>query len=1050
MKDIKWYVSITFLLILFNSLGVGLLAQDEGWTVVSQWPVNNSASGLAYDGTYFYIGTYGSNGGDVYRFDPTTGTNTLLFTGPHSYAYGLTYDGEYLWTIDQPSSSSSPAFAMKLDMNGGSLAQFNLPMHYMSGIAWDNGNFWVATYYPDPGIIHEVDDQGNQLSSFVPPANQPWDLAVQGDSLWIIDYWNNVIDVVLKDGTPVESFPYTDYRASGIWHDGTFLWYIGRASSGASTLYKVNPWGGGTPVISVPTTHDFGNVTLSETATWNIQIGNNGTGTLEISDITFSGDNTFYVEETDFPYSVDVGGSVTLTIVFEPNSIAEYVESMTIHSNDPANPEKVIELRGAGLFDGAYITGVQESIDFGIVRMNSTSRKYLHVKNMGNINLVLDSMNFSSDYFFRDESVALPLTVSPVQSVELPIWFWPKNAGGINETLTLTFNNDEQSPLDVEVKGNADNTSLALGDIIWEHQFTGTSEYNPRAIMPLADITGDGVQEVVVGTRDHMISLFNGNSSGSPDLLWESEVGIVEYAKGIGCLDDINDDDTPDIVVGTAWGDRTVTALSGKTGEILWRFYTNQYGSGGWVYMVSVKYDYNDDGFMDVLAATGDDGYNTGPRRVFLLNGKNGQKLWDAFLNASVYSVLSIDDINGDGVPDVLAGATSPDEKGMVYALNGINGNVIWQKETAGSAVWALEQIDDITDDGVADVIVGTFNGVYYLLDATNGQIEAQGSLGSSIILNFWIAGDLNGDGYVDVLPAHSTVKNVVAISGFDGQILWSTPVSDQPWSIIPLNDISGDGIPDLAVGTLYMQNNLYFIEGAEGDILKTIPMTGAVDVIMSVADITGDYSMEVVTGTRDGKLKVFSGGLDAAVPHWDVTFHVTNADTPTNNLQDATVVIIEIAESDQTDEDGMVVFSLTDGNYTYTVSKEGYFSAEGNFTVDGESLLVEVELIVDNTGVTVLPHSQLLRAYCYPNPMSTSTNITFTLTQDEPVKVLIYDVNGSVIRVFESQMYYAGENHLIWDGRNQRGGVVSNGMYFFELITPNKSFRDRILILRD
>ena len=82
MKDIKWYVSITFLLILFNSLGVGLLAQDEGWTVVSQWPVNNSASGLAYDGTYFYIGTYGVNGGNVYRFDPTTGTKTLLFTGP--------------------------------------------------------------------------------------------------------------------------------------------------------------------------------------------------------------------------------------------------------------------------------------------------------------------------------------------------------------------------------------------------------------------------------------------------------------------------------------------------------------------------------------------------------------------------------------------------------------------------------------------------------------------------------------------------------------------------------------------------------------------------------------------------------------------------------------------------------------------------------------------------------------------------------------------------------------------------------------------------------
>ena len=150
--------------------------------------------------------------------------------------------------------------------------------------------------------------------------------------------------------------------------------------------------------------------------------------------------------------------------------------------------------------------------------------------------------------------------------------------------------------------------------------------------MPLADITGDGVQEVVVGTRDHMISLFNGNSSGSPYLLGESEVGSVEYAKGIACLDDINDDDAPDIVVGTAWGDRTVTALSGKTGEILWRFNTIQYGSGGWVYMVSVKYDYNGDCFMDVLAATGDDGYNIqGQGGFFYSMERTAQKIWILF-----------------------------------------------------------------------------------------------------------------------------------------------------------------------------------------------------------------------------------------------------------------------------------------------------------------------------------------------------------------------------------------------------------------------------------
>ena len=82
--------------------------------------------------------------------------------------------------------------------------------------------------------------------------------------------------------------------------------------------------------------------------------------------------------------------------MFEPNSIAEYVESMTIHSNDPANPEKVIELM-SGIFDGAYVRSSGKR-DFGIVRMNSTSRKYLHVKNKVTLTWFC-SMNFSSDYF---------------------------------------------------------------------------------------------------------------------------------------------------------------------------------------------------------------------------------------------------------------------------------------------------------------------------------------------------------------------------------------------------------------------------------------------------------------------------------------------------------------------------------------------------------------------------------------------------------------------------------------------------------------------------
>ena len=33
----------------------------------------------------------------------------------------------------------------------------------MSGIAYHNNSFWVATYYPDPGMIYKINQDGEVL-----------------------------------------------------------------------------------------------------------------------------------------------------------------------------------------------------------------------------------------------------------------------------------------------------------------------------------------------------------------------------------------------------------------------------------------------------------------------------------------------------------------------------------------------------------------------------------------------------------------------------------------------------------------------------------------------------------------------------------------------------------------------------------------------------------------------------------------------------------------------------------------------------------------------
>ena len=916
---------------------------DNGWTVIEMYEVNPFASGLAFDGEYFYIGGYGGGYSDeLHRFDPATGELLLMFDNADvNQSFGLTHDGTHLWTIQQK-GASVPAVAMKFDMNGNNLEEFSLPGNYMSGIAWDDGNFWVATYFPNPGTIHYVDDEGTVVSEFTPPTNQPWDIALQDDMVWIVDFWNDEIHLMEDDGTLVQSFPYDDHRATGIYHDGTFLWFIGRTSMGVSTLYKVDPFGSGTPVIGVSPSYYFGNVTLGDDAVWNMVIQNQGTGDLTVSDFTFGEGNTAFSVDADLPFTVEPGSSQTVQVVFEPDVIALYEETLTIHSNDVANPATTVNLTGNGLAAGPYLTVGEEMIDFGSVRMNSSSRLYLELMNMGDAPLIIDNINLSPSYYYFDWTVDFPVTLSPVESIELPFWFMPGSAGLIEGEAEIVFNNEEQSPYTIELEGVSLDDEYQIGSVLWEINLPGSSFNNPRAIRSIPDVTDDGVDDVLICTRGNRIMLYNGNSSGTPDLIWETTVGTVEYPKAVAVADDISEDGYQDIVIGTAYGDRAVTALSSRTGEILWRFETNLWGGGGWVYMIDVKYDFNGNGYRDVLAAAGDDGDGTGPKRIFLLNGKTGDLIWSTLMGGAAYSVLAVEDFTGDGIPDVIGGGSTAANQGRIIAVNGANGSIVWDYATAGTSVWALEQISDITGNGIPDLMAGSFNGFYYLMDITNGNVEYSGSLGGVLIIDFWQAGDLNNDGYIDIIPANSTSPNARAISGQDGQYIWTSPVQDQPWSVAVMKDIDGDGINDVAVGTLFNNNFVNFLSGSDGEILHSFPMPDAVDAIASIPDITGSNAMEVVAASRNSYVVALAGGLALAGEEAEVTFTVTGSDTeaPLHNA------LIEVNGLELvTDGNGQASAVLPNGQYDYTVTRACYQQEEGQINVTGVNLNVQVVL---------------------------------------------------------------------------------------------------------
>ena len=142
-----------------------------------------------------------------------------------------------------------------------------MPDHYMSGIVYDKGDFWVSRYYPDPGHLYKVNDSGTVLHQFDGPDDQPWDLTIENGNIWIADYWGDTLYCVdPKTGSVIQSNASEGIDPAGIVWDGQYLWYCDNGDNwDEDILYKVDLQGGGSPEISITdSSHAFGNVAIGD------------------------------------------------------------------------------------------------------------------------------------------------------------------------------------------------------------------------------------------------------------------------------------------------------------------------------------------------------------------------------------------------------------------------------------------------------------------------------------------------------------------------------------------------------------------------------------------------------------------------------------------------------------------------------------------------------------------------------------------------------------------------------------------------------------------
>ncbi|MBK7857944.1 MAG: VCBS repeat-containing protein [Archangiaceae bacterium] len=369
-------------------------------------------------------------------------------------------------------------------------------------------------------------------------------------------------------------------------------------------------------------------------------------------------------------------------------------------------------------------------------------------------------------------------------------------------------------------------------------------------------------------------------AQGHCEARWQSDLsGALGEPGRVMKLDDVTGDGVADLLVSGVkasaeggLGVSRVSVLSGVTGRLAGPLRELR----GALMGTALSADIDGDGARDLVVATLESpdlcgggsapssGCNDPRTHLYALKASSFEATWSRGPTPGAEQ-LGVElagwvDENGDGVPDVLAGAPFPKAgaAGVVQVLSGKTGERLRTLETAQGADSfgaRLARAPDLDGDGTADL---------------------------------WVS-DVRG-------PAeHYGAGAVFALSGKTGEVLWrhdgeggeNPDLFGEPLEV--LGDLDGDGVPELAVGAPNHAVNgvgadtgaVTVLSGKSGAPLRQVDGAKAGDrfgtVLASAGDLDGDGKPDFVVAEpgsvgsffeapRAGRVRVFSGATAAVL----------------------------------------------------------------------------------------------------------------------------------------------------------------------------------------
>ncbi|WP_263357913.1 choice-of-anchor D domain-containing protein [Acidicapsa ligni] len=261
-----------------------------------------------------------------------------------------------------------------------------------------------------------------------------------------------------------------------------------------------------TPKLTLSaTTLPFGSLADGTTKSLSLTLTSSGTSSVTVSAASITGTG-FSVTASGLPKTLTPGQTLAIPVVFAPKAAGAVSGKLTITSNSSTGTTSAITLTGTGTAAATpKLTLSATTLPFGSIADGTTKSLSLTLTSSGTSSVTVSAASITGTGFSVTAS-GLPKTLTPGQTLVVPVVFAPKSAGAVTGKLTITSNSTTGATSAITLTGTGtaaatpqltlSATSLPFGSLAdgtsKSLSLTLTSSGTSSVTVSAASITGTG------------------------------------------------------------------------------------------------------------------------------------------------------------------------------------------------------------------------------------------------------------------------------------------------------------------------------------------------------------------------------------------------------------------------------------------------------------------------------------------------------------------------------------------------------------------------------